>query len=177
MNFYTRGFNLYLLGLVISLTAACGCQSTGKKDDHLAMIRIHVENRAQLLGSGETVTVLRSHPVLVTINNEPFLTDANIVAAVLLETPGGVAVEIKLDEIGTYTLEQYTAAYAGKHLAIFGQWNEKVADSRWLAAPLINHRIADGVLAFTPDCSPEEAKQLVVGLNNMAKEVAKGKMK
>ena len=177
MNFYARGFNLYLLGLMLSLLALCGCQSTGKKDKHLAMLRIHVENRAQMLGSGETVSVLRSHPVLVTINIEPFLTEANVVAAVLLETPGGVAVEIKLDEVGTYTLEQYTSAYAGKHLAIFGQWNERIADSRWLAAPLLNHRIADGVLAFTPDCSAEEARQLVVGLNNMALKLGTEKAK
>jgi len=113
----------------------------------------------------------------VTINIEPFLTEANVVAAVLLETPGGVAVEIKLDEVGTYTLEQYTSAYAGKHLAIFGQWNERIADSRWLAAPLLNHRIADGVLAFTPDCSAEEARQLVVGLNNMALKLGTEKAK
>ena len=177
MNFYARGFNLYLLGLMLSLLALCGCQSTGKKDKHLAMLRIHVENRAQMLGSGETVSVLRSHPVLVTINIEPFLTEANVVAAVLLETPGGVAVEIKLDEVGTYTLEQYTSAYAGKHLAIFGQWNERIADSRWLAAPLLNHRIADGVLAFTPDCSAEQARQLVVGLNNMALKLGTEKAK
>jgi len=177
MNFYARGFNLYLLSLLLSLLALGGCQSAPKKDKHLAMLRIHVENRAQMLGSGETVTILRSHPVLVTINIEPFLTEANIVAAVLLETPGGVAVEIKLDEVGTYTLEQYTAAYAGKHLAIFGQWNERVADSRWLAAPLLNHRIADGVLAFTPDASAEETRQLVVGLNNMAKKLSMKKDK
>jgi len=33
------------------------------------------------------------------------------------------------------------------------------------------------VLVFTPDASPEEAEKIVVGLNNMAKKIAKGKMK
>jgi preprotein translocase subunit SecD len=175
MNFYALRFNLYLLPLLAALLVA-GCK-TDRKDEHLATLRIHLENRAQVEGSGRTVSVLRSEPVLVTINSEPVLTEANVTAATLLETPGGYALEVRFDESGTWTLEQYTAAYAGKHFAIFGQWGEKVADSRWLAAPLISHRIANGVFAFTPDASREETLKLVTGLNNMAKKIAKGKMK
>jgi hypothetical protein len=48
---------------------------------------------------------------------------------------------------------------------------------RWLAAPLISHRIANGVLAFTPDCSREEADQLVQGLNEASKEAHKSWVK
>ncbi len=44
----------------------------------------------------------------------------------LLDTPdGGFAVEVKFDETGGWTLEEYTAANPGKHLAIFGQWGDK----------------------------------------------------
>jgi preprotein translocase subunit SecD len=178
MNFYPRGFNLYLLGLTaLCLVAVCGCASYRSKERNLAMLRVHIENRAQLQDSGQTISLLRANPVLVTINNEPFITEANIEDAVLLQTPGGLAVAIQLDETGAYMLEQYTAAYVGKHMVIFAQWNEKAADSRWLAAPLINHRIADGVLSFTPDASPEETRQLVVGLNNMAKKLSTKKDK
>jgi murein DD-endopeptidase MepM/ murein hydrolase activator NlpD len=46
----------------------------------------------------------------------------------------------------------------------------KTRDGRWLAAPIITRRISNGVLVFTPDCSREEADQLVLGLNNVAKE-------
>ena len=74
-------------------------------------------------------------------------------------------------------LEQYSAANPGKHFAIFGQWGEKLADGRWLAAPLITHRIADGMLSFTPDMSREEADRLVLGLNNVAKKILKGQFK
>ena len=90
---------------------------------------------------------------------------------------GGFAIEIKFDENGTWLLEQYSAANPGRHFVIFGQWSEKLADGRWLAAPLITHRIGDGVLAFTPDCSREEADQLVLGLNNAAKEIHKNDAK
>ena len=180
MNFYPRSFNLYLLGLAVVLAMACGCESFSKKDRHLSMLRIHIENRAQLPNSslsslGKTVTVLRASPVQVTIDAAPILTEADIVAAEVLETPGGLAVQVQFSETATLTLEQYSSAYAGKHFAIFGQWTEKVADSRWLCAPLINHRIANGVLAFTPDASPEEIQQLVVGLNNMAKKIGQVK--
>ena len=178
MNFYARVFNLYLLAGATLLLAVCGCESEkSRAAKHLGTLRLHLENRAQTTGAGETVSVIRANPVLVTVDTDPFLTEANIIAAALMETPGGVAVEVKFDEIGTYTLEQFTSAYAGKHVAIFGQWSENTTNSRWLAAPLITHRIINGELAFTPDASREEAKQLVIGLNNMAKKIAKGKMK
>jgi len=178
MNFYARSFNLYLLLTAALLAGVCGCQSDKKKaDKQLSSLRFYVENRGQLPGSGETVTVIRANPVMVTVNTEPALTEANITSATLLDSPVGYAVQVQFDEIGTYSLEQYTSAYQGKHFAIFGQWSDKTADSRWLAAPIISHRIINGQFAFTPDASHEEAKQLVVGLNNMAKKIAKGKMK
>ena len=180
MNFYARSFNLYLLlGFTALLAAVCSCKSDKKDtgDKHLSSLRIHVENRAQLPGSGETVSVIRASPVLITINTEPALTEANILKATLLDSPVGYAVQIQFDEMGTLSYEQYTAAYQGKHFAIFGQWSDETTNSRWLAAPLITQRVRNGLLAFTPDASHEEAKQLVIGLNNMAKKIATGKMK
>jgi preprotein translocase subunit SecD len=175
MNFYAMRFNLYLLPL-LAATLLLGCK-TNKQDEHLGSLRIHLENRAQVTGSGQTVSVLRSQPVLVTINTDPVLTEANIIHATVMETPGGYALQVQFDETGTWTLEQFTAANIGKHFAIFGQWSEQATNSRWLGAPVISHRIANGVLAFTPDASRAEATQLVIGLNNMAQKIAKGKMK
>jgi hypothetical protein len=43
-------------------------------------------------------------------------------------------------------------------------------DCRWLAAPVISHRIGDGVLVFTPDATREEAEEIALGLNNVAKK-------
>lgn len=176
MCFYARRFNLYLLLLAVVLLPAAGCQ-TDKTDKHVAMLRIHLENKAQLPGNGRTVSVLRSTPVLVTIGDEPAITEANILAARLLDTPGGYAVEVKFDETGTWMLEQYTSANLGRHFVIFGQWSENQKDSRWLAAPIITRRIPNGVLSFTPDATREESMELVTGLNNMAKKIATGKMK
>jgi preprotein translocase subunit SecD len=176
MNFYAVRFNLYLLLALVTL-AGCQTHKHEKKDKQLATLRFHMENRAQVAGSGKTVSVLRSEPVLVTINNDPILTEANILKAQLLETPGGFAIEVKFNETGTWILEQYTSANSGRHFAIFSQWSEKAADSRWIAAPIISHRINNGVYSFTPDTSREEAQAIVTGLNNMAEKIAKEEMK
>jgi hypothetical protein len=178
MNFYPRGFNLYLLAAAVVLSA-CGCASYFKKDRHLSVLRIHIENRAQLPGSslGKNVKVLRAQPVTVDINTEPVLTEADLVDAELLTTPGGFAVQVHVTETAALTLEQYTGSYVGRHFVVFGQWSDKREDSRWLAAPIISHRISDGTFAFTPDCSEEEARLLVIGLNNVAKKLGQQKDK
>jgi hypothetical protein len=73
-------------------------------------------------------------------------------------------------------LEHNTAGNPGRHLVIFGQWGDKLTDGRWLAAPLITHRIGDSLLAFTPDTTRDEADQLVLGLDNVAKNINKAKL-
>jgi len=174
MSFYALRFNLYLL---VTVALLAGCQTDKQDKKTLSSLRFYMESHGQTADSGETVNLLRSHPVVLTVTHEPVLTEANIIAATLLETPGGFAIEVKFDETGTWILEQYSSANPGRHFAIFSQWTEKAKDSRWIAAPMISHRIATGVISFTPDTSRDEAKQIVVGLNNMAKKIAKGQMK
>jgi preprotein translocase subunit SecD len=170
MNFYAGRFNLYLL-MLLALALVCDCASSKpKKDKTLGAMRVHIESTANLPDGGQTVSILRADPVVVTISKLPMLTEADIMKAALVESPGGFSVEVKFDEVGTLTLEQFSAAYAGKHFVIFGQWGEKLKDGRWLAAPIITGRIADGILAFTPDMTREEAQKLVLGLNNYAKK-------
>jgi hypothetical protein len=172
MKVLTRRFNIYL-ALAFLLGLGCGCQ-TGKQEKEVGALRVHIEVSPDPGGTTQDISVLRSDPVLVTIKREPILTEANIVTAKVIDARGGFAIEIKFDENGTWLLEQYSAANPGRHFVIFGQWSEKPVDSRWLAAPIITHRIADGVLAFTPDCSREEADQFVPGLNNFVKSAHKG---
>ena len=160
----------------MALAVLCGCQ-TDKQDKKVSALRVHIEASADESGTSDTVSILRSDPVLITAMREPILTEANIVAAKVVDAPGGFAVEIQFDEIRADMLEQYSAANPGKHFAIFGQWGEKLSNGRWLAAPLITHRIADGRLSFTPDMSREEADRFVLGLNNVAKKMHKGQLK
>ncbi|HEY4414762.1 MAG TPA: hypothetical protein VGO57_03635 [Verrucomicrobiae bacterium] len=175
MNFYAGRFNLYLLaGLALAL--ACGCASSEKKkeDKSLGRLRVHIESTANSANGGQVISVLRAKPVAISIANEPILTEASIIKAVLQESPGGFLIRIQFDTPGSWTLEQFSAANPNEHFAIFGQWTDNSADSRWLAAPLITGRIADGILMFTPDMSHEEAVKYVKALNRSAKKAQNG---
>jgi len=175
MKVLARQFNIYL-ALAILLGGVCGCQ-TNPQEKVVGALRVHIEVDPDSAGTSQTISVLRSDPVLVTIKSEPILTEANIVSAKVMDATGGFAIEIKFDENGAWLLEQYSAANPGRHFVIFGQWGDKVANGRWLAAPIITRRISDCRLAFTPDCSREEADQLVLGLNNGAKSFHKKTLK
>jgi preprotein translocase subunit SecD len=175
MKVCARSFNI-ILTLAAALALLCGCQTHRQKGPPGAL-RVHIQVNPDSLGISQTVSVLRSDPVLVTIAHDPILTEADIVAAKIMDTPGGFAIEIHFDDNGAWLLEQYSAANPGGHFAVFGQWGEKLVNGRWLAAPLIKQRIANGVLAFTPDASREEAGQLVLGLNRVVAKIHKGDMK
>ena len=160
----------------MAVVLACGCQTGKKKEkkDAVSVLRVHLQASPNTVGSTANVSVLRSNPVGVTIAHDPILTEASVIAAHVIETPGGFAIEIKFDETSSLMLEQYSSANPGLHFVIFGQWSEKIADSRWMAAPLITRRIANGQLAFTPDITRDEANRFVLGLNNVAKKLKKG---
>jgi preprotein translocase subunit SecD len=174
MRANTWRFNLFLV--LMALAVLCGCQ-TGTKNKEVGVLRVHIESKSGNTGASQTVSLLRSDPVLITIETAPILTEANMVEARVIDTRGGFALQVQFDEISAGVLEQYSAANPGRHFAIFGQWGERPAAGRWLAAPLITHRFADGILSFTPDMSREEADRLALGLNNAAKKIHKGLLK
>lgn len=175
MNFCRLRFNLYLLGVVLAL-AISGCSTFHhKKKDPVAILRIHVESESSAMLATTNVAVVRSQPVTVNIATDPILTEADVVAARLVDAGGGFAIDLKFEEGAGWRLEQTTAANPGKHLAIYGHWGEQPTDGRWLAAPFIARRNATGELMFTPDASREEAETLVKGLNALAQKAAKKK--
>jgi len=168
MNFCARRFNLYLTLLLAVVICGCGTFHK-KKPDKISAVRIHMEAPVGVPGQTRTVTVLRSSPLVVTVDIHPVLSEQNLLAAQLIETPGGFAVRLQFDETGGWMLEQATASNPGKHLVVFGQWGETSGDGRFLAIPLITGRNSSGVLSFTPDCSREEAQRFVDGLNEVSK--------
>jgi len=181
MKVCARRFNLFLL-LTTALVLSGGCKTEKQHEQDklnkvVGALRVHIEVVPDQMGTSQTISVLRSEPVVVTIMKEPVLTEANIILAKVIPSPGGFSVAIQFDETGGLMLEQFSAANPGKHFVIYGQWSDKPADGRWLAAPLITHHISNGVLSFTPDASKEEMTQLVLGLNNVAKKVHKSPFK
>jgi hypothetical protein len=83
---------------------------------------------------------------------------------------GGFDLQIQLNQEGTWLLQEYSASNPGKHFAIFSQFGEKGKESRWLAAPEFANTVSDGLIQFTPDATREEADEIALGLNNIAKK-------
>jgi preprotein translocase subunit SecD len=171
-------FNLYLI-LVVVWVIAAGCKSTdGQQKKLLSTLRLHQEINPDLLGRSETAEVYRESPIQFTVDKEPFLSEANVKEAKVIDVTGGFALEIQFDRQGSWLLEQYTAGSRSKHIAVESQFvspgEEKINKGRWLAAPQIHTHITDGRFAFTPDTTREEAERIAQGLNNVAKKLATG---
>jgi preprotein translocase subunit SecD len=175
MNHWNR-FNGYLfVGLTWALALVCGCRTEeGKREKALSTLHVFLEVNQDAAKRSRPVPIYRDNPQMVNVESEPFLTEANVSEARVEEAVGGFAIRVRLDREGSWLLEQYTVANHGKRLAIQTQFASPEApglhQSRWLAAPLISGRISDGTLLFTPDATREEAYQIVLGLNNVAKK-------
>lgn len=167
-------FNTYLLvALMTAILAVCGCQSTPNKPSKklLSTLRLHLEASFDGTKANEPVPIYREKPVWVRVDKMPFLTEGNVMSASVIDVVGGFALRIQFDHDGTVLLEETTATNRGRKIAIFSQFGQQIKDYRWLAAPVINRRISDGVLTFTPDATREEAEEIAVGLNNVSKKV------
>jgi preprotein translocase subunit SecD len=167
-------FNTYLLvTAAVAAVAVCGCQSTDQKlpKSLLSTLRLHLQASFDGSKTNESVPVYREKPVWVTVEQMPFVTEANVSSASVVDGVGGYVLRIQFDHDGTILLEECTAANRGRKMAIFSQFGKEIKDYRWLAAPMINHRITDGILVFTPDATREEAEEIALGLNNVSKKV------
>jgi len=170
----SKVFNTYLLVLLL-LSLAVGCQSPEKKaKSRLAALNVHLESR-DFPDREERVSISREHPFTITVQKSALLTHNDIAHAEVVDAVGGFAISLQFTHAAASLLQQYTGNYPGKHLAIFCEFpsplKKNLNEGRWLAAPRINRRISDGILVFTPDASREEADQIVLGLNNVAKKL------
>jgi hypothetical protein len=162
-------FNIYLLCVAL-LAGAVGCRSPeGRRAKQLATLRVHLEVTQDPAGMSEPVTVCRASPVLLNVLRDPILTEAYVAEArVIPDSLGGFALQVQFNRQGTILLEQYTATNPGRRLAVRADFGEKLAEHRWLAAPLIARRIPNGLLFFTPDATRDETEQIARGLNQVA---------
>src|SRR3954466_12255709 len=160
-------FNIYLL-LTLVAAIACGCRTNkNDKDKQLATFRVHLEAAAEdNASSHQNIPVYRANPVQISIDRDPFLTEAHVAAARVVEVLGGFDLQIQLNRQGTWLLQDYSATNPNKRYAIFSQFGEKGKEARWLAAPKFSRAITDGLLQFTPDATREECDTIVLGLTN-----------
>jgi len=173
-----RRFNIYL-SAALAVALLCGCNTAeSKRKKRVSTLQLRVEMNPDPMGRTEKVQIYRAQPFWMTVEKKPFLTEAYVKEAKVIDVIGGFALQVQFDQQGSWLLEQYTAALRGKHIGIFSQFcippDEKLNEGRWLAAPLIQTHITDGLLVFTPDASREEAEEIAMGLNNVAKKVGNG---
>ena len=172
-----KGFNIYFR-LTIALMLLSGCQSPEtKRKKQFSMLDIHIETNRDSSDRNKLAPISREHPFMVNIEKTPFLTQNEVQQAKVIDDLGGFALSIQFDRQGSWLLEQYSTGNVGRHFAIFSQFatppDQKLNKGRWLAAPIIRQRISNGVLVFAPDATREEAEQIALGLNNLAKSLKK----
>lgn len=170
--------NTYLLAAAAAVAAfawlsGAGCSTAQKEKMEEASLRLHMQANPDRSAQGNTTNAIigRVTPFEVTIERLPFLTEFNIERADVADSVAGFSIAVQFTPEGTITLEQYTTAYKGQKMVIGAEFGQ----TRWLAAPVIRQRIADGKLVFTPDATREEAERIVRGLNRVAYLVKNGR--
>jgi preprotein translocase subunit SecD len=168
MKLLRNAINPFLAGTVLTavLALAVGCASSEEreKQKEASSLRLFLEQEFDPGDKTTLVPIYRADPMLVRIEKVPFLDEGHLTNAQVVDVVGGFAIVVNFDFHGTLVLENVSNSYRGRRIAIYSMFT----DGRWLAAPVINGRIEDGSLGFTPDCTREEAERIVSGLNNVA---------
>ena len=164
-----NAFLLAALAVLSGLMVSCSSPGEGKG---LASIQFHLEMNPDGTDKIGPVTIGRSVPFQVTVDKVSFLSERQLLEAQIVEHEGTFAIKLKFDQKGTWLLEQYTTAHRGKRAAIMARWE---GQGRWIGAPRMEQRQADGTFEFTPDASREETEKFVEGLNKSAKAIQSGR--
>ena len=174
MKIRWSAFNLYLLSAALLV----GCKSPQEKIDaaearrqkkELTAVRVHLEASGGTPRRAQVVSILRNSPILIKVESDSFLDERDLEHASLIDYMGGFLIQIQFNEHGTLVLDTLSTANKGKRIAIMCDFGQQ----RWLAAPVLSHRITDGTITFTPDATREEAERIVRGLNNTITKIKK----
>lgn len=168
-------FNIYFVLLALILFVGCRTAEERKQAKIMSTFRLHLETHQ---GGTESGAVVEIAGAKIYVNNAPFLDETSVTNAAVVDTrDGGFAIRVQYDRHGALVLDTVTTSNRGLHLAIFSQFGPgKLEQTRWLAAPYIGASITSGVLIFTPNCTRAEADEVVLGLNNVAKDLERKSM-
>lgn len=178
MKLHPARFNTYFC-VVASLLLLTACATTEnpkdmgnkKKGKEQALIRLHLETNPDGTAYTTTIKVPRGESRGINVEVNAFLDSGSLLEAALIETDqfGGYAIRLQFNQHGIFALDTVSSSNRGRRVAILGVFG----DTRWLAAPVMNRRISNGLLQFTPDVTREEAQYIVLGLNNVAAKLKK----
>ena len=167
INFPRFNTNLCLL---LALFLVAGCESKKPKKE-ITILEMHLEVNDDGAGDNKSISVFRGeHPINLNVSKEPFLDSTDLASATVVNDMGGFKLQLKFNWRGTQILSGMTAANRGKRFGVYCIFGK---EKRWLAAPLENKIITDGVFTFTPDASREECEKIAKGLNELVAEIKK----
>src|SRR3974390_2754409 len=94
-------FNIYL-PLVAALAVLCGCHSADSKNKKvLSTLRLHAESNVD---SSKRSGPVEIHGFTLNIESAPFLTEAEVKEAKLLDVVGGFEISIQFNRQGSWLL-------------------------------------------------------------------------
>ena len=161
-----------ILPLLVVSVLFSGCASSSKEkkpSKKYSTLRLFGAVQPNHTGKHQGVQIYRRTPIMMSVASEPFLDEGYIMEATVVEAVGGFMLRIQYDRHGAGLLENATHRMRNQHIAIHSNFPE----SRWLAAPVIDTPISNGLLVFTPDATREEADRIAEGLNALAKKLRK----
>jgi hypothetical protein len=126
MKTWFRRFNIYLA--LAAVFPAGGCFSAMHEVTHSkkeqTTIRLYLEGaRADSGTIGKVMVTRQKIPFM--INREPFLTEADVTKAVLIDDPGGdgsYSIQLAFNDHGTLLMDMITTGNKGKHIIVFSQF-------------------------------------------------------
>lgn len=189
MRVVTRCFNLLFVTLLAvgllhadraaaaassSATNAAPASKSGKKAKKpkpLERLRVHLESRHDLAERSLLAQLGTDESLKFSVERLPILNEVHVEAAALIDEPGGAyQMQIRFNSMGSKLLEGYSASATGRHLLLMTDID---GEARWIGAPLIRRRIADGIIAFSPTVSRDIVERLVFGLNDAIRKKRK----
>jgi hypothetical protein len=117
-------FNIYLALASLFLAAGCASKRATFAKEEQSTMRLYLEgNRKDVSGTGTVLVTRERYPV--TIERAPFLTEADLTQAKMVDEPGpngGYSIELVFNDHGTLMLDMLTTAHRGAHIVVFSQF-------------------------------------------------------
>jgi hypothetical protein len=126
MKTWFRRFNIYFALGAVFLAGGCSTikrEVTQSKKEQTT-IRLYLEGNRADSGTLGKVQVTRKKDLFM-VEREPFLTEADLTKAVLVDDPGGdgsYSIQVAFNEHGTLLMDMITTGNKGKHIIVFCQF-------------------------------------------------------
>jgi hypothetical protein len=126
MKTWFRRFNIYFALAAVFLAGGCDSviHDVTKSKKEQTTLRLYMEGGRADSGTIGKVLVTRQK-IPFTVVREPFLTEADVTKAVMVDDPGGdgtYSIQLAFNDHGTLLLDMITTGNKGKHIIVFSQF-------------------------------------------------------